>query len=127
MIRADKTKPLWRKTTRGSLYLAGKPRKRIKPNEKVRATEEELGKWIVEFELLDKGSGKNEFIPKSKEQVEEEKLNIPDKEEYMVEHVGQGWYNVVSPSGKVMNEKKLRSDDADTLRSQLSEETLLEE
>ena len=44
------------------------------------------------------------------------------KEEYSVEHVGIGWYNVVSPGGKVMNDKKLRSEDAKALKTRLEEE-----
>ena len=127
MKRADTTKPLWKKITRGSLYLAGKPRKRIKPNEKIRATQEELGVRVVEFELLDKGSGKHEFKPKPKEEAEkprEESVEIPEKEIYTVEHVGTGWYNVLSSVGKVMNENKLRSEEAQALREKLEEETI---
>ena len=108
--------------------MAGKPRKRIKPNEKIRATEEELGVRVVEFELLDKGSGKHEFKPKPKEEAEkpgeEKQTEIPEKEIYTVEHVGTGWYNVLSSVGKVMNENKLRSEEAQALREKLEEETI---
>ena len=125
MKRADTTKPLWKKITRGSLYLAGTPRKRIKPNERVRATEEELGKWVAEFELLDKGSGNHEVTSvKVGEPGEEESFGTPEKEIYTVEHVGTGWYNVLSSVGKVMNESKLRSEDAQALRAKLEEETI---
>lgn len=124
MERIDK-KPLWRKMTSGKLYLHRKPFVPIKPKQKVLATEEELGNHVKDFELLDKGSGRYEFKPKKVEKPEEEKpVEGAEKEVYMVEHVGTGWYNVLSPAGKVMNESKLRSEDAQALRAKLEEETI---
>ena len=111
--------------TSGKLYLHRKPFVSIKPNQKVLATEEELGNHVEDFKLLDKGSGTYEFKPKKVEKPGEEKpVEVPEKEIYTVEHVGTGWYNVLSSVGKVMNENKLRSEDAQALREKLEEETI---
>ena len=44
--------------------------------------------------------------------------SVPDIE-FTVKSEGGGWYNVISAEGKVMNEKKLRKEDADELKEAL--------
>lgn len=125
----DTSKPLWRKITHGTLMLTDHPT-RIKPKEEVRLTQEQLGKWQDEFELLEDGTGKNKvskkLTPKSIAEVEAN-APTPDKETYKVVVAGTaGWYNIVSSDGKVMNDKKLRAEDAEALKEQLEEETVEE-
>lgn len=120
MKRGEKNKPLWRKITPGVVYPFPNQRgRRIKPQEQVRATEEELGKKIKHFELIEDAKGKKATkAPKEAEEVE-----IPEGENYGIISVGKGWYDVVSSEGKVMNEKKLREDAAKELKESLEEET----
>ena len=116
--------PLWRKDAHGTLMLVGHPT-RIKPKEEVRLAQETIGKFINKFELLQDGKGKNKVDKKLFPEAiaaKEKAAPIPDKDEYKVEHVQGGWYNVVSGEGKVMNESKLRSADAETLKLKLEEE-----
>jgi len=116
MERTTKSKPLWIKISPGTLVLrALDPNRRIKPKQKIYATAEQLGKHVVEFELLE---GEVEVVTAGTP------INAdaaPTKEEYTVDHTGVGWYNVLSPTGKVMNEGKLRAADAEKLKSELEE------
>ncbi len=78
---------------------------------------------VYHFELIEDGKGKNK-VPK-KTNTDEQNIALPvKKEEYHVEHVAGGWYNVVSEVGKVMNEKKLKSAAAEELKAKLEEETI---
>lgn len=120
MKRAEKNKPLWRKITPGVLYPFPNQRgRRIKPQEQIRATEEEIAHVRDNFELVENVSGKHAAkAPKEAEEVE-----IPEGENYGIMSVGKGWFDVVSSEGKVMNEKKLREDAAKELKDSLEEET----
>ena len=119
-------KPKWKKIQGGNLTLAGR-RGRIKYKEVLRISEKELGKYRDQFELLEDGTGEYKVSEAAVEGLPE-KQPIPaipvKKEEYHVKHTGGGWYNVESGSGKVMNEAKLRSEDAEELKAQLEEETI---
>ena len=118
--------PLWLKIQGGNLKLVHR-RGRIKFKEKVRITEEELGKYRDQFKLLENGTGDYKVSKEAKLGLPEQPPSTAqpaDKDEYNVEHVGGGWYNVISGSGKVMNETKLKSADAEELKSQLEEETV---
>jgi len=98
----------------------------VKPGESIRATQDELEKFSDDFELVE--NGKKEFKIKDVKKVkssgndEEEKIPSEPKEEYTVEHSGAGWYNVLSPAGKVMNDSKLRQDVAKELKAELDRE-----
>lgn len=119
-------KPCWKKIHVGNLTLVGR-RARIKYKEVLRISEEELGKYRDQFELLEDGTGKYKVS-------EEAELGLPaepqtvaspvENEEYHVKQTGGGWYNVESGSGKVMNQTKLRRVDAEELKSQLEEQTI---
>ena len=129
--RIDATLPLWRKLTGGSLRCASG--RKIKPKEEIRISAEELGKFVNQFKLLEDGSGSNKIPeddkPSTKDRLgrdikkEEEEAPVPENEEYFIDHVASGWFNVVSGSGKVMNESKLRSEDAEKLKASLEEVT----
>jgi len=120
MKRGEKNKPLWKKITRGTLYpFPNQRNRRVKPQEQIRASEEELAHVIDQFELVEDGKG--EF--KVKGVKKEETVEIPDGEEYGVVSAGRGWFNVVSQGGKVMNDKKLRAEEAKELKDSLEEET----
>jgi len=124
--KKESSKPLYRKITRGTLHLRDKDNHRIKPKQEIRATPEELGKWIDEFELIRNADGSLPKGGKKKgEKKKEKKKEAPAKifDTYTVEHIEEGWYNVLSSSGNVMNESKLREADAKDLKAQLEEET----
>ena len=126
MERNNDIKPKWKKTQGGNLTLAGR-RGRIKYKEVLRISEAELGKYRDQFELLENGTGEYKVSTAAKLGKPEPPPPVAppvDKEEYAVKHVGGGWYNVLSESDKVMNETKLRSEDAESLKSQLEEDTI---
>lgn len=128
MKRKDKNenKPLWRKITPGTLYPFPNQRgRRVKPKETIRASREELEHVIDNFELVENVTG--EFKVKKKYLTKEsEDIGTPEKDEYSVESVGPGWFNVLSPEGKIMNDKKLRAEAAEELKESLEEETIEE-
>ncbi len=131
------TKPSWRKITQGTLYPFPTQRnRRVKFKETVQATPEELGNKINQFELVEPGSGEykidtDAFAIQKEEAPAADVVKTPtppvdssiDEEEYEVKHAGGGWYNVVSSTGKVMNSEKLRSTDAQDLKTALEEHT----
>lgn len=107
--------PLWKKVSPGTLIIR-KPRYiRMNHGGKYRATAEELGRRIGEFDLLE-----GEVDMKKFPQVADEE-KVPPKEEYSIESVKGGWYNVLSPTGDVVNEKKLRAQEAEELKASLEE------
>ena len=112
MERKKDKKPLWMKKTRGVLVLRKPTMLRIKPKQRFRATPEELGRFLDEFELLE-GDVDLKKYPQQEEKI------APPPEKYKTEHISAGWYNVISPTGEVMNEKKLRADEAEDLVKQL--------
>ncbi len=124
MNREDKMKPLWRFKDRGTLMLRTHPT-RIKPKEEVRLSQEQIAGHEEDFELLENVKGKYKVKKNFKSIAEvEEDAEAPEKDTYEVEVAGIGWYNVVSSDGKVMNETKLRAQDAEVLKTQLEEETI---
>lgn len=98
-----KGKSLWRKVSDSSLKL-DEDRPRVKPGEEIWATEKELGDHISEFDLLEATS----------EKIDE---SIPN--EYTVEHKGGGWYDIISPTGKKMNEDSLKVEEANKRKREL--------
>lgn len=131
MKRNNGNLPLWRKTQGGNLKLATR-KGRIKYKEEVEISEEELGKYKSQFTLIKNGTGDYKVSEPAEPAVEDKPAPPPetaapaDKDEYSVEHVSSGWYNVVSPNGTVMNEKKLKSKAAKKLKAKLEEETIEE-
>lgn len=124
--------PLWRKITPGALYpFPGKTNRRVKFKEEIRISEKDLGTRVDQFELVEDGKGEYKVSSKAKgeeqekeEQPEPQPKQSAEIDSYTIEHVGAGWYNVVSSDGKVMNEKKLRSEEAKELKASLEEETV---
>ena len=114
-------KPLWRKTTPGTLILRGLSTPRIKPKQEVYATKEELGRWCeTDFELVKGGKGKYKIDKKEEESVEDESAEFENSgEEFTVKHAGRGRYNVLSSTGKIMNETNLGKKEAKALKSVL--------
>jgi hypothetical protein len=120
-------KPFYRKITPGNLHiiLDGGTRTRIKPKEVVQATEEDLGKWLSEFELVSADVISEDVKARAKGMVADEDEDeglTADVDGYTIEHTGGGWHNVLSPTGKVMNDAKLRAEDADALLAHLEGE-----
>lgn len=111
-----KQKPLWKKITGGTILLT-KGGRRIKPKQLIRATEQELGNHMNHFERQFEGSesdqnNKNDDQPTTSE----------SEGAYALESLGSGWFNVVSEEGEIMNDKKLRQDEAKELQESLNEE-----
>ena len=117
MERTNKM-PLWQKTTPGTIILRTPRYLRIKENQKVRANPEEIQRFIDQFELLEGNVDLKKFPQIGPGENEKPKAK---KEEYTIEHLEGGWYNVLSPGGEVMNDKKLRSDKAQELKQSLEE------
>lgn len=117
--KQESIKPVWKKISRGTLYPFPKQRNvRVKPFEKIQATEEEIAKYRDQFELVKDGTGDYKVKPTKAEPKPEPAL----PEEYKLVEVGENQFNVVSSSGKVMNGKKpLFEDEAQQLKDQLEE------
>jgi len=107
-----------------SLYIPalGKNR-RIKRKQKVKASIAQLGTKINQFTPLE-----GQQVPDVPQEYAEVKTSVavppanetattPDR--YDVVHIGTGWYNVISATGKTMNVKKLRSEEAQILKAEL--------
>ncbi len=109
------TKPLWRKTTTGTLYpFPNKRNQRVRHKEEIRATREELGKYVDQFDLIEGDAELHKQVAENKApKAVAEKAAL---ETYEAIHTGGGWHNVVQAStGKIMNTKKLKADDAQAL------------
>ena len=120
--RPEANKPLWRKKTPGVLYIRELAVQRIKPKQEIQATLKELGNKVNEFEILNPGKGKmalteDEQIAvgfiKPAPEGEQEEPEPEEPDDYSKVNLGHGWFNVVSSTGKIMNENKLREADAD--------------
>lgn len=135
-MKREKKKPLWRKlpftespSGMNKVHIPAIRTSVIKPNERIRATVEELGKHIGEFILVDPGDYDVDLPTEEKEAKGPVRRETSPQgaEEYHVKHTGGGWYNVESSAGKVMNEEKLKKAEAEELVAELEEETKIEE
>lgn len=135
--KVDENLPRWEKISGGTLYLTVRGNHRIKKGEKIRCTTEEISRTmpdhagVFHFKMIEEGKGEYKLSKKAKKKAAKlaakEKIageTVPSKDEYTVVHLSAGWHNVVSASGKVMNEKKLRADDAQQLKEDLETESL---
>jgi len=131
----SKQKPLWRKKSfedspsgLNKVHIPGIRKGVIKVNEKIRATVEELGEKIVEFDLVEPGDYNENDLQAAKSVTKEPPKTKPEsKEAYSAVHKGFGKYDVVSSSGKIMNEKAMPADEAEALIDKLEQETIVEE
>ena len=113
--KKEDTKPLWVKSTTGTLILRNPSRMRIKPGQEVSLTEKEIGMSMDHFELVKDGTG----AFKTGGESTSEDVDSGTQESYLIEHAGGQYYNVLSPSGEKMNEKGLSAKKADKLKEQL--------
>ena len=118
-------KPKWKKITRGTLYpFPNKRNKKVKPHETISATTEELGKYIDQFELVKEGTGKFKV---SKTSSNSEKTSVSRKSpkfslspvEVESAKEGEKFFNILSPSGKIVNDKPLTEEEAEELKNSL--------
>jgi len=112
-------KPLWAKETQGFIRISALRQNKVKPGEKIRATAKELGPYFKQFSLVENGTGKYKDAdaePVKKEVKIEEEL---ETQFTVVPADTPGWFDVVDETGKVMNEKKLRAEEAKDLRKEL--------
>jgi hypothetical protein len=141
-------KSRWKKITRGTLYpFPSNRNRRVKQNEIIEATEEEIAKFRDQFELVPernvtKGPAGRFVSPKAAEKPVTEKparvrnkklkdeppvkhLNVltEDLEEYSIVPAGNDLYDVLSPAGKKMNEESLDLKKAGLLKESLSQKT----
>lgn len=110
-------KPIYRKTAPGTLILRHPISARLKQKMEMEATEEELGSFLDQFELIKAGTGiyADTF---TLSEIESEEL----EERYTLDHQGRGKFNVVGPDGKIINENLLSKDEAENLKQQLEAE-----
>jgi hypothetical protein len=119
------SKPLWKKVTTGTLVLRVPKYFRIKHNQLVEASIEELGNRLdSDFELVKDGTGKfkvHKEKGKSKAKAKGKKAEVIDlpKDLFGLEERGDGLFDVVSAAGKVMNAEALEKEKAEELRDQL--------
>lgn len=116
----EKQIPLWRRKldVAGKLYLRTPgmdPKRPIKRGQLIYATPDQLGTAITQFDLV-------EGDVNLKKEIEKRQAPKAKQEGFQVVHISSGWYNVVSEDGKVMNDKKLRADDAEELKETLEQE-----
>lgn len=119
---AGPQKPQWKKITRGTLYpFPSKRNRRVKPNEVIRATKEELGKYINHFELVKDGTGQYQMATSAPKPARAPKPPKPTvgEDTYTLVSAGEDLFNVISASGKVLNASPLDADSAEELRSKL--------
>jgi hypothetical protein len=122
-------KPVWRKVTRGKLSLTRKGAA-IKPLQEVQLSAEELGKFKDQFQLVKNGTGKYAVDEPVSDTGALRKLkDVPkkpaeDKETYNIKGIeGSDFFNVVSSSGKQMNEEPLTETEAEELADSLDAES----
>lgn len=113
MERTKKKKPLWLKLGGGTFMLRTAARVRIiKPGQKFYAEEYEIPVAFKDLvELLEKGDEPEKEKPGVKLQDEELDMSLKN-DQYVIEKVATGWWDVVDLDGKVMNDKTLRFDKA---------------
>lgn len=106
-------KPLWLKLGGGTFMLRVKGKvKIIKPGQKFRADEHDIPLAFKDLvELLEKEDEPEKEKPGAKLQDEDLDMSLKD-DQYVIEKVSTGWWNVVDLDGKVMNDKALRFDKA---------------
>lgn len=111
-------RPLWQKTIGGGTMRLRNDY-RVKRNEKFRAYNEDIPR--DGFRYLTK------LEPGADEEIEDKKAqDILDEaitgDRFYVDHRGGPWYDVKSPSGQVMNDKALKVDEAEKLKTELNNE-----
>lgn len=117
-------KPRWKKISRGTLYpFPNQRNRRVKPNEVIDATEDEISKYRSDFELVRDGTGPYKIkstapVPKPKYVAKVQ------KDVYNLIPIGEGLYNVESTGGKVMNDHPLKRDEAEALQKSFDAETV---
>lgn len=130
--KTESQKPRWKKVTRGTLYpFSDRKNIRVKPNEVISATAEEISKYEDHFELVKEGTGtygasENETEVKKERKPSVAKANKAktSTDVYELVPIGQSLYNVLSPGGKVMNEVPLKREAAEGLKTKLETETV---
>lgn len=103
----ERSKITWKKLGGGSFRLASG--KIIKPNQVFEAYPEDIP---VAF--------RDRVVPVNPDDLPQEYPLEVVKANYQVIFKSPGWYDVVDGNGKVVNEKRLRSEDAKRLVEQLS-------
>jgi hypothetical protein len=113
----DTRKLLYRKIPGTGGLRIQKLNKRIKPGERVRITEVELGKFAKDFELI-QGPEKQES-DKPEEKSEGRFVTVPS---------GSGWFDVVdTATDKKVSEKKYRQNEAEKYAEDLNAQEKEEE
>lgn len=116
VLLVSAVKPLWQKKTRGTLILRAPKYLRIKPNQQLRCTKEELGRfWNTDFDLIQNGTGEYAV---GKIEAEEPEIH-PPTETFSINPLGDEQYNVLSQTGKIMNEAPLSLTGAEKLKKEL--------
>lgn len=113
--KTDQKPPRWRKLGGGSMRIPGKI---IKPGQIFRAWSEEIPKGFRD--LVQPVDGQSTPSPTQTEQEEIAKMESTEPT-YEKRPKGGGWYDIYQvDTGKKMNEKSVREDEADELLEQLN-------
>jgi hypothetical protein len=97
----------WQKVGGGSLRMQGRI---IKPLETFWAAKEDIPQAFIKSLILMEDSPKPPTVRRRR---------LKEEPVYKLEEKGNGWYNIVDNTGKVVNEKSLRIDDAKQLLESL--------
>lgn len=101
----------WRKINGGSVALTiGGKRKKIKPNQKFVAAEEEIPMVFRDSIIRLDGVDMTQSKPEDKNKPIPEEVEKP---EYSLKQRSPGWFDIVDANGKVITEKALRKGDAE--------------
>lgn len=110
----DPQKPLWRKRKTGIGVRLTPETRRIKDNERIRATREELGSDIEQFELIEEVN---------KQRYQSSKTDKwQDKQRFQVQPADvEGWYKIIDTlTNKPVTDKEYRKAEADKIAKNLN-------
>jgi hypothetical protein len=119
MKKGDK-KPTWKKVTRGTIVLRQPVFMRLKYKEVFKATVEELGKFAgsEHFQLVKNVDGAHAVDTDDIGDIKVEQ----GKEEYSIEKIKNGAYNVLNSAGEAMNDEPIKKGKAEELKAALEAE-----
>ena len=112
-------KPTWRKITPGTLYPFPRDASRAVRGigETIEATEEELGKYVNQFERVKPKDGRVD-LQAQKDTAKE------NAETFRVVDAGSEKFNVVDEGDEPQNEEPLTADEANAMKEALDKEAI---
>lgn len=117
--KKEEKKPTWRKITPGTLYPFPRNASRAVRGmgDTIEATEEELGKYIDQFEAVKAKDVKED--PQAVKEAAKENATT-----FKVVDDGSGKYNVIGEDDEPQNEEPLSVDEANAMKDALDKEAI---